>query len=588
MDKMTEARMEPDLSTILTKSEGELLITLGANGKGNYKVVQKGGSVIGDAADVLKVQTLGTFINDERKAVLKTSVSMNTKKFLAAIVAQGSGEEATFAPVTMFPKSFLDAFRSIYNQMDILSANAQAVSALTTIGDANALVKNHLVESAARIRQAIGAYVQYRASLSDDMTPQKLNVKLFLANVLSWVFTKLTSQKLTLGGKDFEFRRVYFPKDPVKGLSLTWSEWTTDTMRNSQGGILHGMETLGGMWGKDLVAAFLSVPDWDLGNFDTGAPARVLMNVPMMIVPFDGAMTASECYTALGRSGDRGMAWNSGNTITPQDTLKFLGTVPKRVFLGLVQKPAFKLPMLRKIFPAATLDANEQGGIYARVATQAKERNYEGDHWFQFSNAKADGNAPLTARLKELLLDIVDVEHDPVLKALVQGSVDLGEVVRRGKSGDSVDNWASLVQRKEGLKTSEVDTLTGGKVDPTWFNRKKRVKQLDLRSARTPLGSKGHALVADLRAKRYTDLALRVEDWLRSFLTLELQGPVAEVIHARLDASLSRPVEYDKSDRAGYLDPGAFDSDDDDGDLDVQVDVEPPQDPDVDEINPDD
>jgi len=140
---MTEARIAPDMATVLTKTGSELAITLQANGKGNFTISNQG-RVLGDSADVQKVQSLGSFINDERKAIVKSSVSAVAKKTIAAVVL--TSRDAAFAdqvprPVSRIDKSFVDIFRTISAQAEMLNTNVRAINQTEAVGLANELVK---------------------------------------------------------------------------------------------------------------------------------------------------------------------------------------------------------------------------------------------------------------------------------------------------------------------------------------------------------------------------------------------------------------------------------------------------------------
>jgi len=222
LDRMTQARLAPDMATVLTKASADLSITVQPNGKGNF-TVSSSGRTIGDSQDVQKVQSLGTFINDERKSIVKTSVSALAKKTIAAIV-QVSRDPAfrdeLERPITRVDKSFVDIYRTVNSQADMLNANLQQVVNVEATGVANERVRNHLLETGARCREALGKYLLYRAGLPEGEEALKLNEFLGRSNVMSWVYTRLSAQKMQLGGKDFEYRKVYFPKDPTRVFRL--------------------------------------------------------------------------------------------------------------------------------------------------------------------------------------------------------------------------------------------------------------------------------------------------------------------------------------------------------------------------------
>lgn len=586
LDSLTSARMAPDMSTVLTKTSSELTVNIAANGKGNFTISQQG-NVLGDAQDVQKVQTLGTFINDERKSVLKSSVSKNTTKTLAAIVQasrEGQYQELVPRPITKINKSFVDIFRSVENAAGIIAANLEAIASAHCEGEANTSVRNHLIESANRSKEAIGKFLFYRAGISgEEANPRKLNDFLIEGNVINWVYTRLSTQKLLLGGKDFEFRRVYFPKDITKGLILSYEEFKKHDLVDNQGVILTGLRNLASIWSDPVVRAVCGIPDWDLENFGADSPARVLKNVPLMVVPFPGATSVEENISVLARSGDRGLPFSVGNTLTPQDFLKFLGTVPKRTFHALVPHPAMRSNVLETIFDGFTYDRTnqERRGLYAQLHAWSKEPGANLT-WFD-AIVHQDGSRdtePLVQVIRRIWESLLDCGGNRAITDPLRAAAREFVPISRGETAANVDLWSVFLTLKGNMPEGRASEILAGIVDVDLNPRRKDAKDDGVRTARSPLSPAGTSLVEDLRRKGYAELSRRVGAWLRSFLTATVQSAVADVMHARLEASLANPVAYDSRDRVAYFEATDWAED-------TESTAEAPEDEPEEEMNPD-
>jgi hypothetical protein len=561
LDRMTQARVAPDMATVLTKANAELSITIQPNGKGNFTVVSAG-RVIGDSQDVQKVQSLGSFINDERKAIVKTSVSALAKKTIAAIVQVSRDPAFTDEvprPITRIDKAFVDIYRTVNAQAEMLNVNMQLVNATEANGAANERVRNHLLETGSRIREVLGKYLLYRAGIAEGTEAVKLNEYLIEGLVMSWVFTRLCSQKMQLGGRDFEYRKVYFPKDPTKGIQVTFRELRTIALRNNQGGILAGMGPYQGLWGDGLVRTLCGIPrDWDLDDFNQ--QAKVLANVPFPVVPFSGAVATEEHFAILAQNGERGLPWAVGNTISPQDILKFLGTIPKRVAYGFIGRARFAAAIYENLFQGFHFEAAviERDGrsVFNQLLNQFRAGQVNSDF---FAIARGDHGTEPGPVLPALITTVMDVPGDqaPGTQVRIQFRTGIGSIPN-GETSSTQDIWAAITTRRSMTDEACAGILNGilaTNLDP----RSKDARTSDIRSARSGLSVAGNSLVREFKRRGYHALGSRVDQWLRSFLTTDLQGSVAEVVAARLEASLATPIEFGRGDTAVFIEPAEFD-----------------------------
>jgi len=554
------------MATVLTKTSAELNVNIQANGKGNFSV-NSGGRTIGDSSDIQKIQSLGSFINDERKAIVKTSVTAIAKKTIAAIVLVS--RDNAFAdqvprPITRIDKSFVDVFRTVSAQAEMLNANLQQITQTEANGGANELVRNHLIETGARIREALGMYLLYRGGIAEADEPRKLNSFLEGNDVLSWVFNRLSSQKLQLGSRDFEYRKIYFPKDPTKGIQVTLKELKTDSILQNQGGILVNMSVYRGLWSDESIRAICGVPDdWDLNTFE--GPSKVLSNVPIMVVPFPHAVLVEEHLTILAQNGDRGLPWNVGNTITPQDTMKFLGTVPKRISYGFLGRPRYVAPWFETFFTGFVFDRSviekEGRSVFSQLLSQFRAGTIQSNF---FADVRGEsGYARARAVIPPLVLAVMDMPADNDLarntvRVLSTGMLAIGG----GEIAARTDAWAAFISRRD-MDDNRCNEILNGILSVNLEQRSKGVKPGDIRSARSQLSPQGALLLREFRRRGYITLSTRVDQWMRSFLTSELQGAVAEIVSARLEASLATPIQYGRGDTAVYLEPAEFAGDED-------------------------
>jgi len=578
---MTQARLAPDMATVLTKAGAELAITIQPNGKGNF-TINSGTRVLGDSADVQKVQSLGSFINDERKAIVKTSVSALAKKTIAAIVAVS--RDPAFAEqvprlITHIDKSFVDVFRTVNAQADMLNANLQLITQTVTVGDENERVRNHLLETGNRVRQALGSYLLYRAGIAEGDEPRKLNEFLHENRVMSWVFTRLCAQKLQLGGKDFEFRKVYFPKDPTKGLQITFRELKDADVRENQGGVLAGLSIYLGLLSAKTIRAVCGIPaDWNLITLE--GPAKVLANVPILVVPFHKAVNLEEYFSILAQNGDRGLPWSVGNTVNPQDVLKFLGTIPKRLAYGFIGRARFSAPWYENLFPGFVHDPTSSEGrsVFSQLLTQFRSGNLKTEYFGDVNGANSYAKSRVT--VPPLIVAVMDTPPDSDLaKKVIQYVSDNMKLIPNGETQSVVDSWAAIVSRRDMTDEKCAELLTGVlsvNLDP----RSKDARTGDIRMARSGISPQGASLIREFKRRGYAALSSRVDQWLRSFLSVELQGSVAEVIAARLEASLATPIQFGRGDSLVFLETAEFDEATEPAENNSDVDADEAENPD--------
>jgi hypothetical protein len=381
---------------------------------------------------------------------------------------------------------------------------------------------------------------------------------------MSWVFTRLCAQKLQLGGRDFEYRKLYFPKDPTKGITITFQELGEEDLLGNQGGILVGMSAFQGLWRPPTLRSICGIPnDWDIHDYS--GPAKVFKNVPFMVVPCPGAVSVEEHFTVLAQHGDRGLPWNVGNTSTPQDTMKFLGTVPKRIAYGFLGRPRFSAPWYESLFPGFHFDyqaaERENRSVFSQMLTQFRAGTIT-SAFFTKVVGRGLTAADATVFIQPLVFTVMDIPPDNTLARTISAQLaGYNDPIPNGEVGAAQDLWGAIVSRRNMDDAHCDEILNGILVVDLGKAKSKSTGKGDIRTARSGLSAQGATLVRELKRRNYGMLANRIDQWCRSFLSTELQGSVAEVIHARLEASLATPIQFGRGDTVVFLEPTEFAAD---------------------------
>ncbi|OAA34933.1 hypothetical protein NOR_08173 [Metarhizium rileyi] len=441
--------MSNEMSTVLTNCGGELQVNLGPNGNGNYKIVDRSGRTIADEPKFVKIQSLGSFINEERKNILKSSVSTKTKRILAGMVAVANtladGKSFTFT------KGFVDVFRT-----------------------------NFIAEMTARILAATVDFLVYRATLGPDDEPKKINDFLTESKVLVWIYTKLTSAKLPGFSREFEGRHVLFPRDHTKGLAILYREWKNAELMAAQAGIVDGLRPFQGFLSEETIRLFCNVPaSWDISLHGAKDPARVLAVVPILVP------VTEECL-------------GSGNGTDPAAVLKFKGTIPERIQCGFFQAPRTKTGHLETMFRGLRFDPEDEAvrGVYAQLARWGK--TVADQTWFaRFVEGES---LPTIQRAVAVILGVAS--DDEFGKALGRAfSPNLNDAIRLSANVTQPDGWVQLLAAAQGLSAEAVETNLRGRLEADLISAKKRKESKAFLIARTTLTVQvAHLLGARLEA----------------------------------------------------------------------------------------
>jgi len=329
-------------------------------------------------------------------------------------------------------------------------------------------------------------------------------------------------------------------------------------MLSNQGSILKALGTFLGFFQHGFIRAFCKIPpDEDLADFGPRGYARPMANVPILVPGFPGAIDSDELLAHLGKQADRGLNWAAGSGFQPQDVLKFLGTLPKRVTTASFPRPLGKAGLIQELFPGFIyVEGSKTRGVYAQLAEQAKAGTVTNKGWWLLAH-----DVDKTALLERAIAIALDVRSREEVRGI---SVALG--LRAALPGGSQtvpggDIWNMIVSGANSLSTEAVSNLLTNRLEANLEPKARGVKDDAYKNARSPLGVHGQDLVNDLNRRRYTELANRVGAWLRTFFTVRLQDAVAVSVHARIEAYLAQPIKFGGTDVAGYFDRPDFDGD---------------------------
>jgi hypothetical protein len=559
----------------MTKLSAKLSVEFNPQGGVGYNLQNAGGQVIADRSDIQKIQTLGSSIAKERKDAQKDNMSKELKYTLAAMVQRGSEIER---PINRFPDNFVAVYRSVNSQVQTIAHNLNAIEAVEVQGStANTTIKAYFMEVGKRTRIAIGQFLFHRATIIEGSTPFKLNHFLRIAAVPVFFFNRLSKAKINFQTSGFNLASLVFPSDPTKGFFLTFRELRDDNIRNDLGGLLEAADLLVEMALDDtIIRSMINVSDnICLDNFDTEKSfASKIASTPFFIPPITGSVENKSILNFLAKNGSRGVNWSSGTVLSPQDNLKFLGTIAKRMHYALLGRPQFKALLLGEMFPGFefAITDEDQKDIYVQLKAWAEVpgRNLE---WFTISSKKARyQDRDMKDLVVRVFADIValDKRHViPVRLKAVMGSdrrVPCG-LGHRTTEDDNLTAIKTLAATYKGARFN-TDPVLGQRIqDSRVLNPTRNAVngKVNLRAGvaeRSMLTSKAMSAIAVIRGRNLPTLATRMSSWFRQFLTVEIQDAVADLFLARFEAFLDAPIALDRQDRLAFLEPDAFDSDD--------------------------
>jgi hypothetical protein len=569
---LQQARLNQDLSTVMTKVSADLSVTINPQGSVGYALKTSEGKVVADGGDIIRIQTLNASITNERKEAQKSEVSDAIRYVLAAFVRRG---QEVGRPISKIPLNFIEVYRSINSLMSTLSRNVTSIESVEVpTGTPAFLIKNMMLEFGKRIRVAAGDYFYHRLTIAESETPRKINSFLRESFVPICLYNKLTQAGLTTNQQGFDIRQLLFPSDASKGFYLTFREIRDEEFIQNLGGLLGGADLVIQIANNDgLLRRLMNLSDEvDLDDFDTDKSfASKVASVPFWVPPFEGAVDYASIFNFLAKNGVRGINWNSGTVLSPQDNLKFVGTLAKRTYYGLVSRPSYKMVLLAEMFPGFVFNPldEEQRDIYVQLKSWSLTTTAE-ITWFKTSSSVAlykDGVGKSV--LLHVLQDVLSLDPAHAIIAGFSAMLEArqtGLPVGVGDNLNAVDHFTEVKNLATNLRAQNEDALKiiGSRFSGNLGKQKTQKKKglisqnrigLSERSMLTP---RSQSVIAIMRQRQYTGLSERMTQWFRQFLTTDVQDAVADLFLARLDAFLATPIQLNREDRLAFMEPDEY------------------------------
>jgi len=584
----------------MTKVGATLNVQIQPNGAVFPTLNSKEGKVLGDMQDITRIQTMNASLTSERKEAQKADAGMTLQHVIAAVIQIAKDDQAPLARVN---SKFLEVYRSVNTQMRTLVSNTEALEAYEVKKDsAQDLIKNMLIEAAARTRAAVGEFLMARASSAEDDSPVKLNSFLRKHLVPAYIYGRLTGAQISFHQTGFDISSVIFPSDPSKGFYLTWREINSDLV-GQLGGLLGGADMVIKLaHDHSLIRKLINVgEETNLTDFETtNSFASKIAGTPFLIPPFAGAVSSATIFKFLAKNGSRGIQFQSGNVLSPQDNLKFVGTVAKRISYMVLQRPTFKADIYSVVFPGFSYDvlAADKKDIFVQLHEWSKTQPLEDlDRIFESlsSNKKFESDKAT----QQVVLDVFGLARGSTLGKEVAKTLEKSSTsfpVPRGRNTEEFDYFTAIKNRSVNLRSTKANLseIIKDKYKGIEALKPRSNRERDERNAkrfgksglteRTGLSEEASRVISAVTKAGYGTLASRLGPWFRQFLTSEIQGAVADIFQARLAAFLAEPLTVSREERIAFMDPETFD---DEGEhQDEQSDAEPedknlPENPDL-------
>lgn len=572
LNAVEKALINPDLGNILGKVDGRLNISTGPNGGADITIQARNGKTIAQKADVMRIMSLNMSINAERKAAQQAEVSYDLKVVLAGIV-KTLEEQGKLPSKFKFPENFVDTIRGVITLVRTVNNNVRALEGIAPTNATARDIRDAFLEYGKRIRIAVGAYMLHRALLSVSETPKRLNDFFYDEKVPAYIYGKLSVAKIDTKSDGFDIRSILFPSDPSKGFYLTFREARNSEFRNAQLGLLAGAAFIFALVDdSSLIKRLINVSsDTNITDFDTkDSLASKLANTPFLIPPFGRVIEPDVLFGFLAKNGVRGIAWSAGSVSTPQDNLKFVGTVAKRAAYFALYRPQHNTQVFETLFPGFQYDASsEKKDVYVQLKDWAAGN--ESDLTYLDYVVDAEAVAHDTENYSKVLANVFGLPKDNPLFVSIEraaGIMNLHVPDEAKLLSDSDDAYSAIRIAGSALTANKLveKTLEGrfsGKLPGEGKKKDKKSSKKAGTFEFTTLGGNANKCLAI--AKSFNEsLADRLSEWFKLFSDDEVQDAVANLLSTRLKGYLEAPMEQSVEDRVGFLDPvpGVFDDED--------------------------
>jgi len=322
-----------------------------------------------------------------------------------------------------------------------------------------------------------------------------------------------------------------------------------------------------------VIRALINVgPDVDLHDFDTqGSLASKMAGTPFFVPPAPDMVEPSQIFNTLVKHGIRGIQWQSGTVFSPQDNLKFVGTIARRMQYLLLPRPQLKVAAIQALFPGFEFEAGVNSNLFEQLKAFSLRPGTDVTGWFAASSL-ANKSADIISKASSVYADVLGlpstspivIDFTEIITNKQSGSTDF-MFITGGVSSPEPDLLTEVVNLSVQMRTQATDTVAiVGNRFPNFGQLIRETRQAKAKRSNRPGLSERSAIAPETRiaidavANRqgYEALALRLDSWFRGFLNQNVQGAVAGLFLARLDAFLSAPLEVTRGERLAFLGAG--------------------------------
>jgi len=570
LSKVKESRLDDSLNDILTSVGGSLNLEFAAQGGTTITIKDRRDDTLADNTDVMRIMNMNSYLTKEKAKVIKESGKTTIVRALWAIKEYVNGLEGIHVQENL-PVGIRDIVQKMQAILLNLKANYDQVVAQTDLTEMETAIKGYLDIVNVRIRNAVVKHLV--AKFANYEEAASLNEKLFEEKVPIWVFSKLTGQKMNLSQKGFEFVNILFPKDPAKGMCLSFREIRDLNFLRAQGPYILSGTYFAHLFMADneFVQSFCNIQD--VTDAET---MKTLANVPILVTK--PGVTVGELTDRLAEQGVRQYSWPVGYAVSPKDNLQFLGTLFKRASVVALTRPQLQVDLIQSLFPGFTYDTNNRAAnIFQQLKTQAQEEGR-----VSLSSTVLSGgvnhynNSPVSrCVVRSLLLTILDIAPgDETRVNIVSRILHIEEngtftpaAYRYAKPVPEgftlgTDTWGpiSVAANSVDVRNDQVVAFNEATKQKVSVKAEKKVSLArQTAQTRTLITAEAKSVLALTKALKYRALVPVLESFFCSFLTQKVQSAVARLMLARMDQVLAKPIKLTRKDISDILDVGALD-----------------------------
>jgi hypothetical protein len=516
---------------------------------------------IADNGDVMRILGMNSYLTKEKSKVLKESGKTTIIRVLWALKEHVAGQPNMAVPHDI-PTGMRDIVQKMQLLLQSLKANMDQVAKTEDLSAPDQRLKDYLSHTSVRIRNAVTSYLV--GKLTNYEVAESLNIKLFERRVPIWVFSKLTGQKLNLSQKGFEFRHILFPKDPSKGLCLSFKEIRDLGFVRAQGETILRAAYLAHVFMSEniFISSFCNVED-----VEDEETMKLLANVPVLIP--EPEMDYEKLKSNLAEQGLRQYSWPVGYAVSSKDNLQFLGTVFKRASVVAITRPQYQVLLIESLFAGFTYDANN------RAANIFQQLKTTGDTSFRANvisgiATRFDLSQDARKAVRDLLVAILEISPqdnfrlalvDTTLRITHAGDFITGTISWVIPAQDHFDlehdTWGPISAAANAVDVANPAVVAFNQSVTPQTGPKKEKKTSLMRETvqvRTILTTEALKVLRLTKSLHYGALIPVLTKFFQAFLTQAIQAQVAQLMLARMAAVLAKPAKLARNDLVDILD----------------------------------